>query len=68
MVVLYTDGVSDAKNSEGLPFTTPRLEQAVAAAPAGAVAVGTSVMEAVRRHVGGQPQFDDITLLCFGRE
>jgi serine phosphatase RsbU (regulator of sigma subunit) len=67
VIVLYTDGISDAMNSPGNPFGEERLKQAIASAPARAGSVGGAVLSAVRQHVAGHAQFDDMTLLCFGR-
>jgi serine phosphatase RsbU (regulator of sigma subunit) len=67
VVVLYTDGITEAMNAEGRQFGFRRLKEALASAPGGAVAAGEAILAAVRRHVGGHPQSDDITLLCFGR-
>jgi serine phosphatase RsbU (regulator of sigma subunit) len=67
VVVLYTDGVNEALDDQNRLFGFGNLEQSLAAAPAGVGKVGESILDAVRRHVGGRPQSDDITLLCFGR-
>jgi serine phosphatase RsbU (regulator of sigma subunit) len=67
VVVLYTDGVSEAMNVEGRQFRLPRLREALALAPSSAPAVGEAILAAVRRHAAGHPQSDDLTLLCFGR-
>jgi serine phosphatase RsbU (regulator of sigma subunit)/pSer/pThr/pTyr-binding forkhead associated (FHA) protein len=67
IVVLYTDGVIEAMGPEGQPFGIDGLEQSLAAAPPGVDSVGEAILNAVRRHVSGQDQYDDITLLCFGR-
>jgi len=67
MVVLYTDGVNEALDSNGRQFGMERLKQALAAAPAGAGEVGEWILDAVRRHAGGAAQSDDIAILCLGR-
>jgi hypothetical protein len=49
-----------------------QIQQTLAAtlgtAPAGATAVGEAILRAVRDHCAGRPQFDDITLVIFGRQ
>ena len=42
--------------------------QTVAGAPEGVAPVGEAIVAAVRGHAAGRPQFDDITLVCFGRD
>ncbi len=65
--VMYSDGVTDALNRAGEGFGPDRLRKAIAEAPQGAAAVGEAVLAAVREHSSGRAQFDDITLVCFGR-
>jgi pSer/pThr/pTyr-binding forkhead associated (FHA) protein len=67
VVVAYTDGVSDATSPDGGQFGTERLRQTLSVAPGGVGPVGEALREAVRRHAAGRAQFDDITLLTFGR-
>jgi sigma-B regulation protein RsbU (phosphoserine phosphatase) len=75
VVVLYTDGITDSgmtkdgsldRQSQG-GFGDMRLKQALAAAPSGVGPTGEAIHDAVHRHAAGRPQFDDITLICFGR-
>jgi serine phosphatase RsbU (regulator of sigma subunit) len=75
VAVLYTDGITDAgmtkekcpagQTQEG--FGDERLRSALAAAPGEVGPTGEAVVDAVRRHAAGRPQFDDMTLICFGR-
>ena len=64
-LVLYTDGLTDARDTTGDMFGADRLEQAIAAAspdtPASFVA---AVIGAVERFAAGAPPEDDITLLA----
>ena len=63
-IVLYTDGVSEAQDSQGGFFERERIERAVAAhRHEDAVALTAAVLEAVRAFAAGAPQSDDITLL-----
>ncbi len=66
--LLYTDGVSEALNEEDELFGDERVQRVLEAhrgeSPAAAVA---ALLEDVRRHQGGAPQSDDITMVCFER-
>jgi sigma-B regulation protein RsbU (phosphoserine phosphatase) len=65
VLVLYTDGVTEALDAEGLEFGIDRTIQSVrASAVDGASAVVTRVIEDVRNFSGAQPQNDDITLIA----
>jgi sigma-B regulation protein RsbU (phosphoserine phosphatase) len=64
-IVLYTDGVNEALDSEGMEFGMDRMIQSVrASAVHGASAIVTRVIEDVRNFAGSQPQHDDITLIA----
>ena len=67
VVVLYTDGLTDALSPNDEPFGGARLERCLATAPAGASSVGQAIQSAVRSHTAVRDQFDDITLICLGR-
>ena len=62
---VYTDGVSEAQNSEEELFGRNRIVQALNSAmdesPEGLL---RAVTEAVTAFVGEAEQFDDITMLC----
>ncbi|WP_020468420.1 SpoIIE family protein phosphatase [Zavarzinella formosa] len=71
-LIVYTDGIEDAQPNTGQRF----LEEGVVRTVEHAIRVGQSmsardlgtvVVEAVKRHVGTHPQFDDIALVCYGR-
>ncbi|HZS19118.1 MAG TPA: GAF domain-containing SpoIIE family protein phosphatase [Candidatus Udaeobacter sp.] len=64
-LVLYTDGVTEALNSDGDEFGLERMMQAVrASAPKGAQAIVTRIIDDVRDFTGSVPQNDDITLIA----
>jgi sigma-B regulation protein RsbU (phosphoserine phosphatase) len=64
-IVLYTDGVNEALDSDGMEFGMDRMIQSVrASAVHGANAIVTRVIEDVRNFAGSQPQHDDITLIA----
>ncbi len=64
-LVLYTDGVTEALNSEGDEFGLGRTTESVrASASDGAKAIVRRVIDDVRNFTGSQPQNDDITLIA----
>ena len=61
-LVLYTDGVTEAMNSDDEEFGLERLREVLAGAPGEDVrAVNQAVFAAVAEFAGERPQFDDIT-------
>jgi len=69
LVVLYTDGLTDAMDGAGQLFGAGRLREVVAAHAAGtAQQILAAVVQAVRDFVGTAPQFDDLTLLVVKRQ
>jgi sigma-B regulation protein RsbU (phosphoserine phosphatase) len=67
VVVLYTDGVIDARDTRNRDFRLEGLLGALRDAGPGVADVGETILHHIGRHTTGQAQFDDITLLCFGR-
>ena len=66
-VVLYTDGVVEARNPERQEFGAEGLEAAVPAAAASAAAVAEDVLKQVLSHTGGHLD-DDAAVLVLRRE
>jgi serine phosphatase RsbU (regulator of sigma subunit) len=66
-VVLYTDGVVEARNPERQEFGTEGLEAAVPAVAASAAAVAEDVLKQVLSHSGGHLD-DDAAVLVLRRE
>ncbi len=65
VMVLYTDGTSEALDQEGSEFGLPRLEQAIARrAGAGASTIVRQTAEELQQFIGKRHQFDDITLIA----
>lgn len=66
-VLMYTDGVSEAKNASDEDFSEHRIETVIrerlAAKDSSAAAMLDAITSAVRRFTAGEPQSDDITLL-----
>lgn len=69
LLVLYTDGIPDAQNSEGAFFKERRLIEILQNHQGGhAQEVQSAILEAVSQFVAGNAQFDDITLLVLKRD
>jgi serine phosphatase RsbU (regulator of sigma subunit) len=69
MVVLYTDGVSEAQNSNGEFFDVERLLDAAGSCREHtALAVQNAILAAVDRFVGDAAQFDDLTVMTLVRD
>lgn len=78
LVVLFSDGISEAASPEGNLFSRERICQVVAGeySPEGKrpprakwspTEAGSALIESVRRHMAGGEQTDDISLVVFGR-
>ena len=64
VLVLYTDGVSEAMNAEGEDFTEERLLEVLRRLrTASASDILKGLLTAVEAHAGSHPQSDDITAL-----
>lgn len=68
VVVLFTDGVSEAMGRHDALFGIDALRRVIATAGRNPARVGDAVLRALRSHVGNRPQHDDIALVCFGRD
>jgi serine phosphatase RsbU (regulator of sigma subunit) len=69
LLILYTDGISEAQNSAGDQFEVERLlDAARGCGEPAAQTVQTAILAAVDRFVGDAPQFDDLTLLIMARD
>lgn len=68
VLLLYTDGIPDAQNSDGEFFKERQLIEVVQnKLGTSAREIQKSILDAVQEFVGEAPQFDDITLLVIGR-
>ena len=63
-LLLYTDGVTDARNAAGEMFGVDRLQTALANRSNGPAGLVSSVAAAVDAFVAGAPPEDDVTLLA----
>jgi sigma-B regulation protein RsbU (phosphoserine phosphatase) len=67
-LVLYTDGVTDAKGPSGERFGEPRLLSAIENARRGSVHdIVASLRDAVAEFRGSVPPADDVTIVVIGR-
>jgi len=65
MLLLYSDGITEATDDAGAMFGEERLEQALSDMPAHRAAAFTgAILGAVRRFAGSAVQSDDITVLA----
>src|SRR5262249_51787972 len=67
LVILYTDGVTDALNPKNERLGESSLKTLLKKAPGGPAATGEYLIQSVRNHVAGRAQFNDITMVAFGR-
>jgi phosphoserine phosphatase RsbU/P len=68
MVVMYTDGISEASDPAGQFYGIKGVYNLVARGAPDVEALGRRLMLDLERFTGGTPQSDDICLLCFARE
>jgi len=69
LLVLYTDGVTDAQNEQEVFFGDERLQRSAQSNSGGtAQFIHDAIRLEIRKFVGGAPQFDDITLVVLVRE
>ncbi len=68
-IVLYTDGVTEAKDDEGQDFgNAMTLDMIRASAEGGSTHVVRTLMEGIAAHRGQAQQSDDITIFAIGRQ
>lgn len=66
-LLIYTDGVTDARNEAAALFTEARLLELLSPADDSAIATIARIQAAVFQHTDGANQFDDITVLAVHR-
>jgi len=67
-LLMYTDGVSDSLNSRDQAFKVQGIYNSLKnSGPHTAESLGQRIVKAVEAHASGRSQYDDITLLSFGR-
>jgi sigma-B regulation protein RsbU (phosphoserine phosphatase) len=68
-LVLYTDGVTEALDSQGEEFGMANVIKAIqASASEGAAGIITRLTDDLRAFVGNHPQHDDITLIVIRKK
>jgi serine phosphatase RsbU (regulator of sigma subunit) len=67
-LTVYTDGFSEAMNSDRDLYGTERIVAQVALPAPGVAEVGKNVLDDVQKFVAGFAQSDDMCLACFGRQ
>ena len=69
LMVLYTDGINEAMNSEGEQFSTEAIIAEIANSQAKTPnAINKVICDAVARHMGAEKPIDDMCLVTVGRE
>jgi sigma-B regulation protein RsbU (phosphoserine phosphatase) len=69
LLVLYTDGVTEAENGDGAAWGDAALRSLVQTQAAqSAAAVRAAILDAVHQFCGNAAQTDDITLMVVRRE
>lgn len=67
LVLAYTDGVSEARNTKGEEFGEARIHALLQRTSGGPNAVGKNLVAALETFTNGCRQMDDTTIACFGR-
>ncbi|MGD9127211.1 MAG: SpoIIE family protein phosphatase [Planctomycetia bacterium] len=67
-IILFTDGITEAMNQQNQLYGGSRLWSILDEAPKTIKALGTRILDDVKRFVGTRPQSDDMCLVCVGRE
>lgn len=68
VLVIYSDGLTDAENPQGEMFGEKRLREIIRhEAPSGSCAVEQALLKAAESFTEGLPQTDDITFVVVGR-
>jgi serine phosphatase RsbU (regulator of sigma subunit) len=66
-LILFTDGVVEARSKAGAQFRLEGLQAAMRDGPFSPQSMGERLVAAVKQHSHGCKQQDDITVVCFGR-
>ncbi len=68
ILVLHSDGLNDARDPQRCSFGATRVAQTLSGAPAVASLAGEALLGAVMLHSEGAAPYDDLTIVCIGRE
>jgi sigma-B regulation protein RsbU (phosphoserine phosphatase) len=64
---VYTDGISEAMDINNQLYGLERVRKQLLTTAPSVSALGSRLLEDVRRFVGTRPQSDDMCLICVGR-
>ena len=67
-LVLHSDGAAQATDPSGQVYGDERIRAQVAAARGDPAGIGERLVADVRQFIGGAAQYDDICIVCAGRE
>lgn len=67
-VTIFTDGFSEAMNSDRELYGLEKLAEVIGNKTVGPHELGGHILGDVRKFAGDYPQSDDMCLVCFGRE
>jgi sigma-B regulation protein RsbU (phosphoserine phosphatase) len=62
--VLYTDGITEAKNTKGELFQEKRLQEVLRGQRSQPEALAARILTTVQAFAGREPQSDDLTLVA----
>ena len=66
---MFTDGISEAMNTEGVDYTEERVESFLRnVAPLSAQGILDEIQKEIAAYTSGAPQSDDITLVVMNPE
>ena len=65
LVLLYTDGITEAMSSSGEMFGAARLKEVVSSGGQDPQQLLASISRSVEEHAAGHPQSDDLAMVCF---
>ena len=68
MLLLYSDGITEAENPRGQPFDDAGLERVLVSATSDARGTAASILDAVASHAQSERYADDLTVLVLKRE
>jgi serine phosphatase RsbU (regulator of sigma subunit) len=68
VLILHSDGLMEAQDRNQALLGPGRVARAISEAPGFACAVGEALVQAVMKHAEGRAPFDDLTIVCVGRE
>jgi serine phosphatase RsbU (regulator of sigma subunit) len=67
-LTMYTDGINEAMNEAGECYSVDRVRQQIKNSNYSPEAIGQTLLEDVRNHMGSHPQDDDMCLVCLWRK